>query len=141
MRRVTFGVFGSRLRQKDLAPRSTGAMALFEQALQKWGYAAEARDDAILLRESNGLFVARFSLADELADLLKAAKETDAGRAVAKPYSARRAAPRGPRADLAAAERRPFAIGGRRGGPRADDARLAPRRRRGLKMFVQRARG
>ena len=50
VRRVTFGVFGSRLRQKDLAPRSTGAMALFEQALQKWGYAAEARDDAILLR-------------------------------------------------------------------------------------------
>ena len=92
VRRVTFGVFGSRLRQKDLAPRSTGAMALFEQALQKWGYAAEARDDAILLRESNGLFVARFSLADELADLLKAAKDTDAGRAVeALLYAASRA--------------------------------------------------
>ena len=70
------------MRQKDLAPRSTGAMALFEQALQKWGYDAEARDDAILLRESTGLFVAKFSLADELADLLRAAKETDAGRAV-----------------------------------------------------------
>ena len=82
VRRVTFGVFGQQLRQKDLAPRSTGAMALFEQALQKWGYDAEARDDAILLRESNGLFVAKFSLADELADLLKAAKDTDAGRAV-----------------------------------------------------------
>ena len=92
VRRVTFGVFGSRLRQKDLAPRSTGAMALFEQVLQKWGYAAEARDDAILLRESNGLFVARFSLADELADLLRAAKETDAGRAVeALLYAASRA--------------------------------------------------
>ena len=82
VRRVTFGVFGQQLRQKDLAPRSTGAMALFEQALQKWGYDAEARDDAILLRESTGLFVAKFSLADELADLLRAAKETDAGRAV-----------------------------------------------------------
>ena len=92
VRRVTFGVFGSRLRQKDLAPRSTGAMALFEQALQKWGYDAEARDDAILLRESNGLFVAKFSLADELADLLKAAKDTDAGRAVeALLYAASRA--------------------------------------------------
>ena len=82
VRRVTFGVFGQQLRQKDLAPRSTGAMALFEQALQKWGYDAEARDDAILLRESTGLFVAKFSLADEFADLLRAAKETDAGRAV-----------------------------------------------------------
>ncbi len=101
VRRVTFGVFGSRLRQKDLAPRSTGAMALFEQALQKWGYDArgagwgydaEARDDAILLRESTGSFVAKFSLADELADLLKAAKETDAGRAVeALLYAASRA--------------------------------------------------
>ena len=92
VRRVTFGVVGSQLRQKDLAPRSTGAMALFEQALQKWGYDAEARDDAILLRESTGLFVAKFSLADELADLLKAAKETDAGRAVeALLYAASRA--------------------------------------------------
>ena len=27
VRRVTFGVVGSQLRQKDLAPRSTGAMA------------------------------------------------------------------------------------------------------------------
>ena len=80
------------MRQKDLAPRSTGAMALFEQVLQKWGYAAEARDDAILLRESTGLFVAKFSLADELADLLRAAKETDAGRAVeALLYAASRA--------------------------------------------------
>ena len=92
VRRVTFGVVGSQLRQKDLAPRSTGAMALFEQALQKWGYDAEARDDSILLRESTGLFVAKFSLADELADLLKAAKETDAGRAVeALLYAASRA--------------------------------------------------
>ena len=92
VRRVTFGVFGQQLRQKDLAPRSTGAMALFEQAMQKWGYDAEARDDAILLRESNGLFVAKFSLADELADLLKAAKDTDAGRAVeALLYAASRA--------------------------------------------------
>jgi len=82
VRRVTFGVYGAQLRAADLAPKSSGMMALFERLLQKWAYEGTTQTDAVVLRESSGLFVAKFALGAELAELLNAAKEADTARAV-----------------------------------------------------------
>ena len=84
--RVAFGVRGSGVRLADLAPRSSGLMAWFERAVQRWRYEPCAPEgdqrggdaSAVLLRESTGLFVAAFDLAPDVVEALDGEAPKDA---------------------------------------------------------------